>query len=91
MQTYLADVAKSVVKKRAAKKAPGSATKRVVRKRREPVPEQTEFLKALRTHQQVIDADSADVELPPGVNYVLVRSADEDSEPELVERRKSFI
>lgn len=51
--------------------------------------EKDQFLASLREHNQVIEADRADIPLPPGVTYVLIRK-DGDQEPQLVERRKSF-
>jgi hypothetical protein len=88
-----------VKKTSVAKPAPRKAAKPRTRSRgtgpkAKPKPqyadETEEFLKSLREHNQVIEADRPDVDLPPGVNYVLVHGADEE-EPQLVERRKSFI
>lgn len=51
--------------------------------------EEQQFLRTLREHGRVIEADREDVPLPPGVTHVLVREA-EARKPRLVERRKSF-
>jgi hypothetical protein len=51
-------------------------------------PEEQAYLRSLRKHGQVIDADSEDAPLPPGVTHVLVRSRPGEK-PRLVEKRKS--
>lgn len=61
-------------------------------RKRRPAPELREaqlFLKALRANDRVIEADSEDVPLPPGVTHVLIRKHGDQPE-RLVEKRKSF-
>ena len=46
-------------------------------------------LKSLRSHGRVIEADSEEVALPPGVTHVLVKQPGK-AKSRLVEKRKSF-
>lgn len=51
--------------------------------------ERETHLQSLRQHGRVVEADSEEVDLPPGVTHVLVTGKD-GARPRLVEKRKSF-
>lgn len=47
------------------------------------------FERSLRTHKRIVEAESEDVPLAPGVTHVLVTGPDKQKS-RLVEKRKSF-
>jgi len=51
--------------------------------------ERETHLRSLIEHGNVVESDSEDVPLPPGVTHVLVKEPGADK-PRLVEKRKSF-
>ncbi len=70
-----------------AKKTTGSKTDKSEQAAK--AAEQENLLRSLRTHGQVVESDTPNVDLKPGETHVYVKPSG-DQPGELIEKRKSF-
>jgi hypothetical protein len=66
----------------------GPMSKKTPPSRIVPKKDQDDYLGSLRVHKRVIESDTEDAPLPPGVTHVLVKKP--GAKPELVTKRKSY-